>query len=44
LSSALVDTLLVNTILVRVLVSLGDSVAWYPMVMPSHALIHLGLA
>ncbi len=40
-TTVLVDTLLVNTILVPALVSLGDSVAWYPTVMPSHALITL---
>jgi uncharacterized membrane protein YdfJ with MMPL/SSD domain len=40
-TTVLVDTLLVNTVLVPALVSLGDSVAWYPTVMPSHALITL---
>ncbi len=40
-TSVIVDTCLVNTILVPAIVSLGDKVAWTPRVMPMHNLITL---
>jgi len=40
-TSVVVDTFLVNTVLVPALVSLGDQIAWQPTKMPRHNLITL---